>query len=359
MGEVFPCHEQGILDAIEKGGGPHTFDCDGTEPVVTTDTIVIDNDVILDGESKLTLDASRAETAVQVAQGVTAALNGFFVTDTGEDVDCEFECIGILNAGTLTLADVTVRGSQGNGWGIGNAGALTLTNSTVSENAVLGLENIGEATLTNCTVSGNGETGIENTGRTMTLTNCTITGNGGAALSGGEFEMVTLGGTIIDGTCLGLMISAGYNIESPGGSCGFDERHGDQLRVPTEQLKLGPLQDNGGPTETHALGEGSVAIDHIPAVDCEVDKDQRDQPRPETGGTMCDVGSVEVQPIPAEGCIQSGGTVSTALCCQATESFPNTCTTGACGCGPDASHEVDVCICPANTCFDGESCVAQ
>ena len=44
------------------------------------------------------------------------------------------------------------------------------------------------------------------------------------------------------------------------------------------------------------FGDGSAAIDKIPAVDCEVDKDQRGQPRPETGGTMCDVGSVEVQP---------------------------------------------------------------
>jgi len=44
---------------------------------------------------------------------------------------------------------------------------------------------------------------------------------------------------------------------------------------------------------THTLGAGSVAINDIPAVDCDVDKDQRGQPRPETGGTMCDVGSIE------------------------------------------------------------------
>jgi len=59
---------------------------------------------------------------------------------------------------------------------------------------------------------------------------------------------------------------------------------------------LGPLQDNGGPTMTHALGAGSVAIDHIPAVDCGVTTDQRGEPRPETGGDACDVGSFERQP---------------------------------------------------------------
>ena len=44
--DVFACTEQGILDAIAMGGGPHTFDCTGPTTVVTTDTIVIDNDVI-------------------------------------------------------------------------------------------------------------------------------------------------------------------------------------------------------------------------------------------------------------------------------------------------------------------------
>lgn len=300
-GQEFPCTEQGIVDAIAAGGGPHTFNCDGPQTVVTEGRILIDNDVILDGEGKLTLDASRAETAVHVAQGVNAAIKGFVVTNTGEEVGCEFECIGVLNGGTLALAEVSVRGSQGNGWGIGNAGALTLTNSTVSENAVLGVENIGEATLTNCTVSGNGDTGVENTGGTMTLTNCTLTGNGGAALSGGEEERVTVAGTIIHGACLGLMISAGYNIESPDGSCGFDQT-GDQRFVATEQLKLEPLQDNGGPTETHALGEGSVAIDAIPAEDCvdadgePLTTDQRGVERPQ--GDACDVGAVEMEVAP-------------------------------------------------------------
>ena len=80
---------------------------------------------------------------------------------------------------------------------------------------------------------------------------------------------------------------------APGNTCRFDQE-GDQVRVTEEDLKLGPLQDNGGPTMTHALLSGSVAIDVIPADMCEVDEDQRGEPRP--GGTMCDVGAFEVQP---------------------------------------------------------------
>ncbi|MBW1757724.1 MAG: hypothetical protein JRJ80_16345 [Deltaproteobacteria bacterium] len=105
--------------------------------------------------------------------------------------------------------------------------------------------------------------------------------------------------TLMDGACdeglRGVAASDGYNIESSGNTCGFDQPT-DQVDVSAEDLQLGPLQDNGGPTETHALGPGSFAIDVIPEAMCEVDEDQRGEPRPETGDTMCDVGAFEVQP---------------------------------------------------------------
>jgi len=61
---------------------------------------------------------------------------------------------------------------------------------------------------------------------------------------------------------------------------------------------------------------------------------------------------------PAEqGCIDSGGTVSTSMCCLATGDFPNNCATGACGCALIDSHEVKTCVCPSGTCFNGTECV--
>ena len=107
--------------------------------------------------------------------------------------------------------------------------------------------------------------------------------------------------TILDGTCkvLPVVDSLGGNVESEGNTCGLDHSS-DQVYVPAPLLLLGPLQDNGGPTMTHAFLSGSVAIDWIPEADC-VDADglplatdQRGEPRP--GGTMCDVGAFEVQP---------------------------------------------------------------
>ena len=283
---------------------------------------------------------------------------------------------GIENGGTLTITNSTVSGNRGNGLagGIHNAGTLMLTNSTVSGNsgeAGGGILNVGTLTVTNSTISGNsaddGGGGIFNAGGldeggVLTMTNSTVSGNTGGGIA--PEGITTLTNTLVNDDCIegGRGITSnGYNIESPGDTCGFDQT-GDQSGITEAQLNLGQLANNGGLTMTHmpgdgGLGEGSFAIDQIPGDACDLTEDQRGQPRPSVLDPRCDVGSVEVQPIPAEGCIQSGGTVSTALCCQATESFPNTCTTGACGCAPDASHEVYVCICPANTCFDGESCV--
>lgn len=54
---------------------------------------------------------------------------------------------------------------------------------------------------------------------------------------------------------------------------------------------------------------------------------------------------------PADLCTGSGGTVTTAMCCQATSDFPNSCAVGACGCAPQFSRLVNVCTCPQGTCF--------
>jgi hypothetical protein len=346
---VFPCTEQGIREAIAEGGGPHTFDCDGAQTVVTEAEIVIDNDVILDGEGSLTVDGNEDHRVFSVPEvgldPVTVELHGFTVTRgrvAGE------AGAGISNAGELTLVNSNVRDNVaestpepcgaacrlGVGGGISNGleGTLTLTRSTVSGNTADyagGIRGSGTmSTITDSTVSGNtavraGGGGISCERSSITMTNSTVSGNtaggvgGGILCDRGSITLVhstlsrntagtdggaiyldqgelTSTGSLIGGDCSGGVISGGYNIESPGNTCGFG--------VSVPDLKLGPLQNNGGPTETHALEEGSPAIDQIPEVDCidadgnPLKTDQRGQPRPETGGTMCDVGAFEVQP---------------------------------------------------------------
>ncbi len=248
---------------------------------------------------------------------------------------------GLVNTGTATLANSTVSGNTAmSGGGITSYGTLMITGSTISGNEAAnsggGIINIntGTATLANSTVSGNRAMqsgGIENSG-TLTVTGSTISGNeavnsgggilnftegtlaiadstisentagtNGDAIYSGDGAGVTIANSLLQGDCRAPTpwVSNGHNIESPGNTCGFDQPS-DQVGVSADDLSLGPLADNGGPTETHALLPGSVAIDWIPLAACvdavgePLTEDQRGQPRP--GGTMCDVGAFEVQP---------------------------------------------------------------
>jgi hypothetical protein len=325
VANVCACSEAGIRAAIQVGGSdPYTFDCDGPKTVVTGGTIEIYNDVILNGEGNLTVDASDDHRVLSVRELVTVELRGFTVT--GGKVVGEFGG-GIANGGQLTLVNSTVRGnaaesqpepcgddpctvSRAGGIWNGGDGNLTLVSSTVSGNtadAGGGIFQSGATLmLTNSTVSGNTASeggGIYNDGSgPATLTNSTVSGNSAGSGSAillsavGPFASIITTATLIDGACTQqgevTWTSNGYNMESPSNTCGFDQVT-DRVNVSAEDLKLGPLQDNGGLTETHALGVDSVAIDQIPEAMCQVDTDQRGEPRP--GGAMCDVGSFEVQ----------------------------------------------------------------
>ena len=335
-GQVFPCTEQGIRDAIAEGGGPHTFDCNGPTTVVTQAPIEIDNDVILNGAGEVAVDGNGDHRVFSVDEGVTAELQGFTVTNGVDDPNVTAAGgIRIYPNATVTLTNTTVSENTG-GWagGISNyRGTLTLSSSTVSDNTGSGIVSTGPLTLTDSTVSGNVSSNLASGGGIVAydmtlLVNSTISGNssgvdaGGGIntcepLAGGCHPLTLISSTIagnigepsiqtgdasmsvthslIDGNCAGDITSNGHNIESPGDTCGFDQTT-DKLNVTAEQLNLGPLADNGGPTMTHALLPGSVAIDKIPEVDCEVTTDQRGEPRPDPGGSMCDVGAFEVQP---------------------------------------------------------------
>ena len=228
---------------------------------------------------------------------------------------------GICNRGTLTVTNSTVsgntaRGMPGKGGGIFNVGTLTVTNSTVTGNSVSGafgagfgggIENQGTAAVNNSTVSGNSATagggGIGNLQGSVTINNSTVSGNSVhfAGDGGGIAGTVTLQNSIVasnsGGNCKGGVVSKGYNLSSDN-SCNFSNS-GDRNNT---DPKLGPLQNNGGPTQTMALLPGSPAIDAGNPSGCTdgqghlLTTDQRGMPRPDsedTGG--CDMGAYERQ----------------------------------------------------------------
>jgi predicted outer membrane repeat protein len=210
---------------------------------------------------------------------------------------------GQLNISYSTLHDNTTN----NGGGIYNKGTANVFHTTLSFNFGHhggGINNLGSLLMMHSTLSGNAGTfggGLKTEGGTATLYHITFAKNSaGDALGGGIY---TTGAN----THLSL-----YNVIvalSPnGGNCDFNvapDNVQSNLSSDTTcnfgagdgvNIKLGPLETNGGFTLTHRLPSGSLAINAgTPSSATAVD--QRDFPRPQGGAV--DVGAVEFQPCSA------------------------------------------------------------
>jgi hypothetical protein len=213
-----------------------------------------------------------------VARGATVELRGFSITGgqpPASDVAPSFGG-GIWNeGGALTLVDSTLYANMADlGGAILNAGTLTIVSSTLSGNAATiagaAIFDVSGASLRNTTIADN-------------------EGEAGNAISIGA--SVSLESTIIDGACVGQpAFSSGYNVESPGNTCGLD-LPSDRVEVSEADLALGLLSIDVGVLRTHMPAGGSVVIDTVPPEACATEVDQRGVPRPQGDG--CDVGAVE------------------------------------------------------------------
>lgn len=125
-------------------------------------------------------------------------------------------------------------------------------------------------------------------------------GAGGAADPGTPGSSPTAGGVAADPHSVELMRSVVAENTPEDCTVGGFLDGGGNVSFPTATCpglvadpQLGPLQDNGGPTETRALGLGSAAIDIVDLVACAA-IDQRGVTRPR--GPACDAGAYEVAP---------------------------------------------------------------
>src|SRR5262249_27247495 len=185
--------------------------------------------------------------------------------------------------GTVTVTDCTIaHNSAGtNGGGFFNFGNLTIINSTISDNSAGtggGLEvDAGTVTITNCTIAdnsagGNGGGLFVSTNPSVTIKNSTIANNSATNGAGGVVNAgnVTLSSTIVAGNTGGdwegfhAMSSSSNNLIGNGGDSGLGNGINGNIvgtsQNPIDPL-LGPLANNGGPTQTMALLPGSPAID--------------------------------------------------------------------------------------------------
>jgi hypothetical protein len=235
------------------------------------------------------------------------------------------------STGTVTVTGSTISGNSSGGVGGGiynNTGIINVTGSTLSNNSTSfnggGIHNNGAGTInvTSSTISGNhagssgsgGGLNFSNAGGAGQgiITSSTITGNtantgGGIAVVSGI--SVTIKNTIIAGNTAnnsskdisGPLTSGGYNLigNNTGGS--ITPTTGDQIGTAGSPINplLGPLQNNGGLTFTHALLSGSPALDAGNAFGLITDQRGAAKPfdvptiSPATGGDNSDIGAIE------------------------------------------------------------------
>jgi hypothetical protein len=212
---------------------------------------------------------------------------------------------GIANYGGLTLEKTTVSGnttsdSSGGGGAILNAGALGVTDSTLSGNSA------GQGGAIKS------KPGWVFNPEDFTIVNSTITNN--SATSGGGIDVTEVGheklrntivasNTSADGPdAKGEIQSQGFNlIGNSSGATVSTPQTSDQIGTPGSPIDplLGPLQDNGGPTFTHALLDGSPAIDQGESSGSTTDQRgfRRPVDRPAianaAGGDGADIGAFE------------------------------------------------------------------
>jgi hypothetical protein len=315
--------------------------------LLVTDAIVVTNTgtssggaFFNDGAATLNLknvaiSGNKAKTGAGIYNDGTATLdtttiNGNAASDSGG---------GIYNHGTLTITNAVINNNSATNAGLGGGlyntmatakasiatttlsgntakfgggiandtnGAVKVDQSTINGNTVTdiggGIYNrgAGVVALTNSTLSGNTATpgaggGFDSFGSTGILTNVTVAGNTSIGFGNNDGIStdgnMTLRGTIVADGCGGTITSSDYNLDI-GASCKFTGPHDQKNANP----QIGPLANNGGPTFTHALAQGSPAVDKGGAA-CPP-TDQRGIARPQ--GAACDIGAYELQQLVAQ-----------------------------------------------------------
>jgi CSLREA domain-containing protein len=339
---VDACPAGSGADTIILATGTYTLTIAGAgEDTAQTGDLDITEDLTITGSGRLrtAIDANGLDRAFHILNGAVVQISE--VTIQGGDPGVLLGGNILVSPGALTLIRARVMAAASDGIWITGASTLILENSRIADNARSGLGIAAGVTalVLNSTISGNGSPGIQGggiaTSGTLTVVNSTISGNtatiGGGMVAfgsvhlynvtitnnagfGGGFILgsggqVTARNTIIAGNtdhgasldCQGTLTSEGYNLVQTIFGCTIE---GDATgNITGVSANLGPLQDNGGPTLTHALQAGSPAIDAGNPSGC-VDYnnvaltiDQRGFARPidgdGDGNARCDMGAFE------------------------------------------------------------------
>jgi hypothetical protein len=250
---------------------------------ITATGVTIDGVVARNGAPK-----NGVGGAIEIAKGAVATITKSTISGSTAT-----QGAGVEVDGTATITQDTFTGNTtgGKGGGIYANGLTTVQNSTFDGNSAQG--GGGIAAAANTTVAGS-----------TIVNNSSNNSNGGGLFRNGGSSTFTVTGSILAGNnasngrdCYGTESFQGTNIVQSVPGC---NPTGGTILVTDPQL--GPLADNGGPTQTHRPLSGGTPATTSPAIDaytipCATAIDQRGIARPQPVGGKCDVGAVEIQPL--------------------------------------------------------------
>ena len=205
------------------------------------------------------------------------------------------------SVGTTVIERSAVVGNTAGLGGGGESNRLRLRNSTVSSNnsGSSGGFFAGQAIIEDSTVVNNAAS--SDTGA-LFLLDLSVIRNSILALN---TEQGVPNNCPLGANSAGIM-SLGYNLsDTSSADCSLDQP--TDLPNSTQPM-IGPLQDNGGATFTHALLPGSLAVDRGDNERCPA-TDQRGMPRPLDGDddstANCDIGAYELGDADSDGVFDS------------------------------------------------------
>lgn len=306
-----------LRDAVATSASGDTITIPAGHYVLTLGEIFINKVLILAGAGARTtvIDGNASSALFDLGGSANVELTDLsFVNGSSNDLIEGGAIHAIGHGGPLVLS---VRRSTFSGNQSSNVGGaiyvdgpntqVFLEESTFSDNhaaqggAIYGDGDVFRLIGSNNTFSGNSaSTGGALGGffNQLVLFNFTIAGNQASGSAGG-ISMEASGGVVLTNTivagnaggdCAITGPKASMNSIDGDGSCGLTGP-GD---LPGVNPLLGPLADNGGPTDTHALLAGSPAIDAGDNATC-LSTDQRGVARPQ--GPACDIGAFEAQEL--------------------------------------------------------------
>ncbi len=333
-----------------NGGGVHITDVAGgnVSTFSIADSMVTGNSAANEGgglwnDAEGTMTVTNTTVSGNIASGVNTNNGGGGLFNNG----------GFLTVVDSRITGNTANGLSGNGGGVFNDvnGFLEIERTTISGNIASGaagsngggIFNLDSMTVFDSTISGNsasGEGGGAWTSGTSRFSQVTVSGNTAATQGGGIYveglntveitnSTVALntagvagGGLFLDGVAVDVYLEStivatnvqgattpsdvngtvrntsqfnliGVDTGLTGITDGTDDNQIGTAATPINPL-LGPLANNGGPTQTHDLLLGSPAINAGSNPDT-LTTDQRGAGFPRTVGGQTDIGSVELQ----------------------------------------------------------------